>query len=178
MSEKEKQDENKIISNKSGQKYHYASLADIARQGVKIPPMRVVYTGDKDGEGNPIEYIEAYIDGADGGIGWVRGARVVVPRASNMNEAQAYGSAITYARRYTILTLLGIACDDDDKIENTKAEDAAKAELRDLYKKAGGADFDKWFEENTKEGFTGSVFASMKMTLIKQINKKAEEEKK
>ena len=177
MSEKEKQDENKIIGNKSGQKYHYASLADIARQDVKIPQMRVNYTGDKDGEGNPIEYIEAYIE-IDGKKDWVRGARVVVPRASNMNEAQAYGSAITYARRYTILTLLGIACDDDDKIENTKAEDAAKAELRDLYKKAGGADFNKWFEENTKEGFTGSVFASMKMTLLKQINKKAEEEKK
>ena len=177
MSEKEKQDENKIIGNKSGQKYHYASLADIARQGVKIPQMRINYSGDKDAEGKPIEYIEAYIE-VDGKREWMRGARVVVPRASNMNEAQAYGSAITYARRYTILTLLGIACDDDDKIENTKAEDAAKAELRDLYKKAGGADFDKWFEENTKEGFTGSVFASMKMTLVKQINKTAEEEKK
>lgn len=169
-------EETQIVSNKSGQKYHYASLADLARQGVKIPPMRVVYTGDKDGDGNPIEYIEANL-----AVGcepsWVRGARVVVPKTSNMNDAQAYGSALTYARRYTVLTLLGIACDDDDKIESTKAEDVAKSELRSLYKQAGGKDFDKWFDDNTKEGFTGSVFASMKMTLVKQINKKAEEEK-
>lgn len=171
-------EETQIISNKSGQKYHYASLADLARQGVKIPPMRVVYTGDKDGDGNPIEYIEALIEGAlDTPDEWIRGARVVVPKASNMNDAQAYGSALTYARRYTVLTLLGIACDDDDKIESTKAEDVAKSELRSLYKQAGGKDFDKWFDDNTKEGFTGSVFASMKMTLVKQINKKAEEEK-
>ncbi len=173
MSKETEKEETQIISNKSeGHKYHYASLADIARQDVKIPQMRVEYTGNNDGEGNPIEYVEALIDGE-----WRRGARIVIPKSSNMNDAQAYGSALTYARRYTVLTLLGMACDDDDKIETSKAEDAAKSELRAMYKQAGGKDFDKWFEENTKDGFTGSVFASMKMTLAKQINKKAEEEK-
>lgn len=172
-------EETKIIGNKSeGHNYHYASLADIARQGITIPKMRVAYTGEKDASGNPIEYVEALV-----GNDWVRGARVVVPSNTRMNEAQAYGSALTYARRYTVLTLLGIACDDDDKIEvhseaDQKAnETAAKEELHALYDQAGGKDFEKWFADNTKKGFTGSVFASMKMTLVKQINKKAEGEK-
>lgn len=174
-------EETKIIGNKSeGHNYHYASLADIARQGITIPEMRVTYTvGEKDSAGNPIEYIEALIDGE-----WRRGARVVVPSSTRMNEAQAYGSALTYARRYTVLTLLGIACDDDDKIEahseaDQKAnENAAKEELAELYEKAGGADFERWFQDSTKKGFDGKAYASMKATLLKQINRKLEGEKK
>ena len=34
-----------------------------------------------------------------------------------MNAAQAYGSALTYARRYTVQLVKGVACDDDDKVE-------------------------------------------------------------
>ena len=100
-----------------------------------------------------------------------------------MNEAQAYGSALTYARRYTVLTLLGIATDDDKKLETTteaeqKAnEDSAKEELRELYEKAGGKDFDKWFKDSTPKGFDGKAYAQMKTTLLKQISRKAEEGK-
>ena len=183
-----------IIGNKSeGHNYHYASLADIARQGITIPPMRIVPEFDKEGH-LAAEYVEALIPTPDyespaderqrnGGMknAWVRGARIVVPSSTRMNEAQAYGSALTYARRYTVLTLLGIACDDDDKVEahseaDQKAnEERAKEELRDLYDKAGGADFDAWFSKNTTKGFSGTTYAQMKTTLLKQINKKAEE---
>lgn len=178
------ENENKIIGNKSeGHNYHYASLADLARQGVKIPPMRVVPLCDGAGNpvilnGAPVEYLEALVDGE-----WIRGARVVVPSSTRMNEAQAYGSALTYGRRYTVLTVKGIACDDDDKIEthseaDQKAnEEKAKEELHELYDRAGGKDFEKWFTDNTKKGFTGNVYASMKATLLKQINKNAEENK-
>ena len=167
-----------IIGNKSeGHNYHYANLADIARQGIEIPPMRVAPVFDNEGR-IVAEYIEAKI-----GEEWIRGARIVVPSSTRSNEAQNYGSALTYARRYTVLTLLGIACDDDDKIEShseadQKAnEERAKDELRDLYEKAGGADFDAWFTKNTSKGFTNTTYAQMKTTLIKQINKKAEEKK-
>lgn len=175
-----------IIGNKSeGHNYHYASLADIARQGITIPPMRVVPEFDKEGH-LVAEYVEALMENRDKegkllSAEWVRGARIVVPSSTRMNEAQAYGSALTYARRYTVLTLLGIACDDDDKVEahseaDQKAnEDRAKEELRDLYDKAGGADFDAWFSKNTAKGFSGNTYAQMKVTLLKQINKKAEE---
>lgn len=173
--------ETKIIGNKSdGYNYHYASLADIARAGVEIPKMRTYTLVDGEQnpvfeDGHPVEYVEALIDGE-----WVRGAKVVLPSSTKMNEAQVYGSALTYARRYTVLTLLGIACDDDDKIESHSKEDeenkinAAKDELKGLYEKAGGADFEKWFTDNTKKGFTNVVYASMKTTLLKQINKKEE----
>lgn len=177
-----------IIGNKSeGHNYHYASLADLARQGITIPPMRVVPEFDKEGH-LVAEYVEALINdinskGEKVGESWIRGARVVVPSSTRMNEAQAYGSALTYARRYTVLTLLGIACDDDDKVEShseadQKAnEERAKEELRELYDRAGGADFDAWFSKNTAKGFSGNTYAQMKTTLLKQINKKLEEKK-
>ena len=125
--------------------------------------------------GAPIEYIEAKI-----GDEWIKGARIVVPSGTKMNEAQAYGSAITYARRYTALTVLGIACDDDNKLEahseaDQKAnEENAKEELRNLYEKAGGSDFEKWFKDSTPKGFNNESYSKMKVTLLKQINKKAE----
>lgn len=164
-----------IIGNKSeGHNYHYANLADIARQGIEIPQMRVVPLTDKDGNiqtvnGEPIEYVEALISGE-----WVRGARIVIPSSSRSNEAQNYGSALTYARRYTVLTLLGIATDDDDKIEShseadQKAnEEAALAELKTLYEKAGGKDFDKWVKDCG--GFSNKNYPAMKTKLLKQIN--------
>lgn len=177
-----------IIGNKSeGHNYHYASLADLARQGITIPPMRVVPEFDKEGH-LVAEYVEALMPdfnskGEKVDEVWIRGARVVVPSSTRMNEAQAYGSALTYARRYTVLTLLGIACDDDDKVEShseadQKAnEERAKEELRELYDRAGGADFEAWFTKNTAKGFSGNTYAQMKTTLLKQINKKLEEQK-
>lgn len=168
-----------IIGNKSeGHNYHYANLADIARQGIEIPPMRVVPLTDNEGNiqtvnGDPIEYVEALVSGE-----WVRGARIVIPSSSRSNEAQNYGAALTYARRYTVLTLLGIATDDDDKIEShseadQKAnENAALEELKSLYEKAGGKDFDKWVE--SCGGFSNKTYPAMKTKLIKQINANAE----
>lgn len=180
-----------IIGNKSeGHNYHYANLADIARQGIEIPPMRVVPLTDNegniqtDGNGNPIEYVEALVStemDKDGRIiaeHWRRGARVVVPSNARSNEAQNYGAALTYARRYTVLTLLGIACDDDDKIEShsdadQKAnENAALEELKTLYDKAGGKDFDKWVE--SCGGFSNKTYPAMKTKLLKQINANVE----
>lgn len=103
-----------IVKNQStGHGYHYASLADFARQKVDIPKMRVL--ADEFGE-----FIE-YFDGDN----WQRGARIVTPTpavsgktgAPVMNEAQAYGAGLTYARRYTVAMAQGIATDDDDAVE-------------------------------------------------------------
>ena len=62
--------------------------------------------------------------------------------------------------------------------EEAKA-DALKGmtdELKDLYKKAGGKDFDKWVE--SVGGMTAENYPKMKTTLVKQINEKAEKESK
>jgi hypothetical protein len=102
-----------VVKSKTNAHNHkYASLADIASEGHKIPIMRIKPTPDGD-------YVE-YLD--DKGE-WQTGARVVTPDMKGCNDAQKYGAAVTYARRYTVQLALGLAADDDDKIENQSAED-------------------------------------------------------
>lgn len=108
MSENNKQ----IVKNASkGYNYKYSNLADIARAGVEIPPMR---TERVDG----YEYVFAKV-----GNEWIQGARVVELTTNGMNPAQAYGASLTYARRYTVQLVQAIACDDDDALEAHTAED-------------------------------------------------------
>lgn len=95
-----------IVKNASkGYGYTYSNLADLAKAGIEIPPMK---TQKVDGD----EYVFAKI-----GDEWIQGAKVVELEMKGMNAAQAYGSALTYARRYTVQLVMAIACDDDDKIE-------------------------------------------------------------
>lgn len=101
-----------IVKNASqGYGYSYSNLADLAKAGIEIPMMK---TQRIDGD----EYVFALIDGE-----WIQGAKVIEMEMKGMNAAQAYGSALTYARRYTVQLVKGIACDDDDKVE---ADGAAK----------------------------------------------------
>lgn len=103
---------NQIVKNASkGYNYKYSNLADLARAGVEIPPMR---TERVDG----YEYVFAKV-----GNEWIQGARVVELTTNSMNPAQAYGAALTYARRYTVQLVQAIACDDDDALEAHTAED-------------------------------------------------------
>lgn len=103
--------ENKIVTNKSeAYGYNYASLSDIIKQGFEIPKM-------KTGTENNKEYVYYF----DKDIKeWIRGAEIVIPEMKGSNSAQRYGSAITYARRYTCHLALQLACDDDKKIETQK----------------------------------------------------------
>lgn len=56
--------------------------------------------------------------------------RLHVPAAKN--DPQGYGSALTYARRYSLMAACGIAPEDDDGNAGTKAkQDAARNEARD-----------------------------------------------
>lgn len=91
--------------------YKYSSLADIANAGVTIPVMRV----------KPTEFGE-YIEYSDENGEWQTGAKIVVPEMKGCNAAQAYGSALTYARRYTVQLAKSLACDDDAAIERQKPE--------------------------------------------------------
>lgn len=97
---------NQIVKNASkGYGYTYSNLADLAKAGIEIPPMK---TEKIDGD----EYVFAKV-----GDEWIQGAKVVEMEMKGMNPAQAYGSALTYARRYTVQLVMAIACDDDDKVE-------------------------------------------------------------
>lgn len=100
----------KVIKNASqGYGYKYSSLADLADAGVDIPKMRVKPTEF----GEFIEYLDK--DGQ-----WQTGAKIVEFEAKGMNRAQMYGSALTYARRYTVQMAEQVACDDDKGVESSK----------------------------------------------------------
>lgn len=107
-----------------------------------------------------------------------------------MDASQITGSTSSYARKYALngLFLLDDTKDADTdeyakatgKVEPKKEVDVngLKTELKDLYSKAGGADFDAWYKKSTEgKEFNNQLYASMKATLLKQISKKAEESK-
>jgi hypothetical protein len=50
---------------------------------------------------------------------WIRGA-LTIPLGKV--DAQAYGSAVTYARRYALSAFVGVSPDDDDGVAATKAK--------------------------------------------------------
>lgn len=181
-------EETKLVAAASkGYNYNYTSLADLVRQDIKLPPMRVATLTDGTGtpvivDGQPVEYIEAKV-----GDDWIRGARIIVPKGKQTNATQDYGAALTYARRYTALTVLGIACDSDDKIEKKKSgkeatdefdEASRYAELEALWNELGGHEgFEDYFERNTASGFNMKTYAAIKGKLMDLKKKKAQEGK-
>ena len=105
-------DKPKIVKkNSAAFGYNYASLEDIVKQGFTLPIMEtkcidgIVFMGWLDEQWN-----------------WHQGAEVVVPELKGNNAAQAMGAALAYARRYTAYMALGLACDDDKKIETKDGE--------------------------------------------------------
>lgn len=111
MSEK-KEPESKIIKAASkagkagGYGFSYASLSDIVKGGHALPKMRIKVIDGR-------QFIEYESDGE-----WLLGAEVITDfKSPGMNACQAYGSALTYARRYTAQLALGLAVDDDKNVE-------------------------------------------------------------
>lgn len=121
--------QNQIVKNASnGYNYKYSNLADLARANVHIPQMK---TERVDG----YEYVFAKV-----GNEWIQGARVVEIKSNGMNPAQAYGAALTYARRYTVQLVEAIACDDDDALEAHSEDDRKNfAKIKTNY----GIDFEQ-----------------------------------
>lgn len=113
MSDSKKSDksQSKIVKTSStagsgSYKFSYASLSDMVKSGVEVPKMRIAVL-----DGN--QYVE-YFDGEE----WQLGAQVITDFESRgMNKAQAYGSALTYARRYTVQMAQCVAVDDDKNVE-------------------------------------------------------------
>lgn len=105
-----------VKSNSEAYGYNYASLADIVKQGFKIPPMetRII-------EG------QIFMGWLDDEKTWHQGAPLVVPEMKGNNEAQIMGAAISYCRRYTAQMALGLACDDDSKLEKKKPQSQTRS---------------------------------------------------
>lgn len=124
MSEKK----NIVTNDSKAYGYQYASLSDIANQGFEIPKMKTGTEGSR-------EFVFYYDKELNE---WVRGAEIVVPEnivsrdgKNKMNSAQLYGSALTYARRYTTLMALSLCCDDDKNLEANEPNEKKKSEIFD-----------------------------------------------
>lgn len=134
---------------KDGYGYKYTELSEIHNYLEK--------TGMKyyqETETNPIngqDYILTYryIDGK-----WEekpkRGCKVVDATLSGIkNPAQEQGSALTYARRYSLLMAFGLATEDDDanSLNRNKKEEIASKEQAEQYKLTFGKHAGKTIKE-------------------------------
>ncbi len=63
---------------------------------------------------------------------WISNGKLTVPVAKN--DAQGFGSAMTYARRYSLSAAFGVAPEEDDGNAATKAKpEPAKAVTKDVF---------------------------------------------
>lgn len=99
-----------IKKNAQGYGYKYTDLAEITKMLGEEGIEYYQYIEPIDGE----DYIVTVIS-KDGKETVVRGCRVVEAKLSGKdNPVQAYGAALTYCRRYSLLMAFGLATTDDD----------------------------------------------------------------
>ena len=98
-----------IRKNSQGYGYKYCDLTEIHRHMEEVGLRYYQEVETVDGEDFIITHIR---DETDKLIRKCRGCRVV--KVSGKNPAQDYGSALTYARRYSLLLAFGLATADDD----------------------------------------------------------------
>lgn len=101
-----------IAKKSEGYGYKYTELADINKycEDNDIRYYQEVETN----EINQKDYIITYITKGDKTTKH-RGCQIVEARLSGINNpVQAYGSSLTYCRRYSLLMALGLATEDDD----------------------------------------------------------------
>src|SRR5690606_33795401 len=100
-----------------------AAIAPIAEHGLWFRQVPVQIDG-----GIGIETFYVHVSGAELSAG-------VTPVPVNKNDAQGLGSAMTYGRRYGLMTAFGLSADDDDGNAASKApprqEAKAPAEMPD-----------------------------------------------
>lgn len=119
-----------VAKTKQGYGYKYTDLAEIHSYLESIN-MRYYQFIESCGEHDYIFTVPIKIheDGKEEELPARRGCRIInAPLSGKANPAQENGSAITYARRYSLLMAFGLATEDDDaakqdapKSTNTKA---------------------------------------------------------
>lgn len=106
----------KVKKDKSGYGYKYADLSDVNELVDNIHGSYWQFTKTDEVDGKVYVWTHRNADDLVDHAIELRGAEVVQAMLSNgkMNPAQAAGSALTYARRYSLYMAYGIACVDDD----------------------------------------------------------------
>ena len=149
-----------LNKNKEGYGYCYTDLAEIHRYLESINA-RYIQKVERI-EGDDYIFTKACYDGQ--WEDWLQGCRVVnAVLSGKSNPAQEQGSALTYARRYSLLMAFGLATDDDDAESLTIMEEPtlekAKEYVLTFGKHAGKklSEVDKnylvWLRENGKDEY-------------------------
>ena len=137
-----------IAKKTEGYGYKYTELADINKycdeNGIRY------YQEVETNEINQKDYIITYLVKGDS-VEKHRGCQIVEAKLSGINNpVQAYGSSLTYCRRYSVLMALGLATEDDD---GASLSEPTKEEAENYTFKGGkheGWTLKKVIEEDSK----------------------------
>ena len=138
-----------LKKNKEGYGYKYTELSEIhnylEKNGMKY--YQEIETNSINGQDYILTY--RYIDGK-----WEekpkRGCKIVDATLSGIkNPAQEQGSALTYARRYSLLMAFGLATEDDDanSLNKSKEQEITTREQAEQYKITFGKHAGKTIKE-------------------------------
>ena len=117
----------RLAKRAEGYSYRYVELADINKY-CEDNDIRY-YQEIETNEINQKDYIITYLVIGDNKPEKHRGCQIVEAKLSGINNpVQAYGSSLTYCRRYSLLMALGLATEDDDgaSLSEPTKEDAEK----------------------------------------------------
>lgn len=149
-----------LNKNKEGYGYCYTDLAEIHRYLEENNMWYYQYIDRIDND----DYIMTVKIIDEKELPPLRGCRVVNATLSGKsNPAQEQGSALTYARRYSLLMAFGLATDDDDAESLTVIKEPtleeAKEYVLDFGKYKGqklseiGDNYIAWLRENSKDNY-------------------------
>lgn len=111
-----------IVKNARADRYVYADLATVLaaiREPLAAAGLAVTQTF----EGGELVTTLLHVGGES------ITSRMVLPvlESRGMNACQAFGSAISYCRRYALLALLSLASEDDDAASTSEPSDAPRS---------------------------------------------------
>ena len=147
-----------IKKNAKGYGYNYTDLAEITKFLVENGISYYQYIEPRDGH----DYVMTVVVDEKGVSSMpYRGARIVEAKLSGKdNPVQAYGASLTYARRYSLLMVFGLATTDDDAECFTRKRITAKeaAVFKAMCEKHG-KEPKEGYEDMTPEQYTRALKA-------------------